>query len=101
MDSIALWPALGITPALREKLMWISPAAIDRVVLALKGKSLTKSGELLKHRIPIRTFYTSEERNISGFIQIETVRHCGQASISSPSPLRCRFRLDLPLLPPQ
>jgi hypothetical protein len=49
MDSIALWPAFGITPAIREKLMSISPAAIgralenDRAAPALRGKSLTKS----------------------------------------------------------
>jgi hypothetical protein len=71
MDYIALWPAFGISPALREKLMRISPATIDR---ALKGKSLTKSAALLKHRIPIRTFYTSQERKLPGFIQINTVR---------------------------
>ncbi|MDR0376266.1 MAG: hypothetical protein LBH70_00565 [Spirochaetaceae bacterium] len=58
MDYIALWPAFGITPAVRKKLMRISPAAIDRILrkdkaaLALKGKSLTKSVGLLKHRIP-------------------------------------------------
>jgi hypothetical protein len=84
MDYIALWPALGISPAVREKLMRISPVAIDRVIrkdkaaLALKSKSLTKSAGLLKHRI--RTFYTFEERKLHGFIQIDTVHHCGQAA---------------------
>ena len=70
MDYIALWPAFGITPSIREKLLTISPATI---ALALKGKSLTKPGQLLKHRIPIRTFYTSAERKLPGFIQIATV----------------------------
>jgi hypothetical protein len=41
--------------------------------LALKEKSLTKPGDILKHRIPIRTFYTSQERNLPAFIQIDTV----------------------------
>jgi hypothetical protein len=68
--------------------MRISPAAIDRApkndraALALKGKSLTKYADILKHRIPIRTFYTSEERKLPGFIQIDTVHHCGQAASS-------------------
>jgi hypothetical protein len=31
-DYIALWPAFGITPAVREKLMRISPAAVDRAL---------------------------------------------------------------------
>jgi hypothetical protein len=52
----------------------------DRAALALRGKSLTKSAGLLKHRIPIRTFYTSQERKLLGFIQIDTVHHCGQAT---------------------
>ncbi|MDR0709568.1 MAG: hypothetical protein LBF77_05845 [Spirochaetaceae bacterium] len=78
LPFIALWPAFGITPEIREKLMKISPATIDRdlkkdrAAMALKGKSLTKPGEILKHRIPIRTFYTSEERKLPGFIQIDT-----------------------------
>jgi hypothetical protein len=74
MDYIALWPTFGISPAVRKKLMRISPATIDRALkndkaaLALKGKSLTKSAGFLKHRIPIRTFYTSEEGKLPGFI---------------------------------
>jgi hypothetical protein len=66
--------------------MKISPATIDRALkkdkaaLALKGKSLTKPGDILKHRIPIRTFYTSQERKLPGFIQIDTVHHCGQTT---------------------
>jgi hypothetical protein len=84
MDYIAQWPAFGITPAIREKLMTISPATIDRALkkdkaaLRLKGKSLTKSKDPLKSRIPIRTFYSSEERKTPGFIQVDTVHHCGQ-----------------------
>jgi hypothetical protein len=84
MDYIARWPAFGITPDIREKLMRISPATIDRALkkdkAALKGKSLTNPGTLLKHRIPIRTFYTSDERKLPGFFQIDTVHHCGQAT---------------------
>jgi transposase InsO family protein len=34
----------------------------------------------LKSRIPIRAFYTSQERGTPGFWQIDTVRHCGQAA---------------------
>jgi hypothetical protein len=44
----------------------------DRAALAFKGKSLTKPGDIPKHRIPIRTFYTSAERKLPGFIQIDT-----------------------------
>ncbi|MDR2741540.1 MAG: hypothetical protein LBB98_05220 [Treponema sp.] len=78
MPFIAFWPAFGITSAVREKLLVISPASIDRslkkdkAALALKGKSLTKPGDLLKHRVLIRTLYTLQERKLPGFIQIDT-----------------------------
>ena len=86
MSYIAQWPAFGITGEIAEKLKKISPASIDRYLkkdkqaLRLKGKSLTKPMDSLKSRIPIRTFYTSEERKKPGFWQIDTVHHCGQAT---------------------
>jgi hypothetical protein len=86
MDYIASWPAFGITADIKAKLLTISPATIDRALkkdkaaLALKGKCLTKPGHFLKNRIPIRTFYSSLERKLPGFIQIDTVHHCGQTT---------------------
>ena len=77
MPFIAQWPAFNITPEIAEKLKTISPASIDRYLkkdkaaLALKGESLTKPLHSLKSRIPIRTFYTSEERKTPGFWQID------------------------------
>jgi hypothetical protein len=86
MTYIAQWPAFGITGEIAEKLKKISPAPIDRYLkkdrqaLRLKGKSLTKPIASLKSRIPIRTFYTSEERKKPGFWQTDTVHHCGQTT---------------------
>ena len=86
MTDIASWPAFGITPEIAEQLTRISPATIDRYLkkdkaaLRLKGKSLTKPLASLKSRIPIRTFYSGEERKTPGFWQIDTVHHCGQAT---------------------
>jgi hypothetical protein len=86
MAYIAQWPAFAITEEIAEKLKKISPASIDRYLkkdkqaLRLKGKSLTKPLDSLKSRIPIRTFYTTEERKKPGFWQIDTVHHCGQAT---------------------
>ena len=86
MVYIAQWPAFNISKETAEKLKKISPATIDRYLkkdkekLRLKGKSLTKSLDSLKSRIPIRTFYSSEERKKPGFWQIDTVHHCGQAT---------------------
>ena len=87
MAFIALWPTFGITIEIAEKLKKISPATIDRYLkkdkaeLRVKGKSLTKPIKSLKSRIPIRTYYSSEERETSGFWQIDTVHHCGQVTI--------------------
>ncbi|MCL2026726.1 MAG: DDE-type integrase/transposase/recombinase [Leptospirales bacterium] len=87
MAYISQWPAFEITNAIAEKLEKISPSTIDRHLkkdkqaLRLKGKSLTKPIDSLKSRIPIRTFYTPQERIKSGFWQIDTVHHCGQATV--------------------
>jgi transposase InsO family protein len=87
MPFIARWPAFGITSGIAEKLIRISPATIDRRLkkdkeaLRLKGKSLTKPLDSLKSRIPIRTFYTTQERKKPGFWQIDTVHHCGHATL--------------------
>jgi hypothetical protein len=109
-DYIALWPAFGITPDIREKLMRISPAAVDRALkndraaLALKGKSLTKSAGLIKYRIPIRTFHAFRERKLPGSIRtfhgspLRTGRF--RPVYHHPHRHRCRFRLDLPVFPP-
>src|SRR5215469_16021696 len=84
MHFIEKWPAFGISGEIAEKLKKISPSSIDRYLkkdkesLRLKGKSLTKPINSLKSRIPIRTFYSSQERKKPGFWQVDTVHHCGQ-----------------------
>jgi hypothetical protein len=50
--------------------------------MKLNGKSLTKPINGLKSRIPIRTFYSRDERKIPGFWQIDTVLHRGAAAFS-------------------
>ncbi len=58
---------LTLTPQQRTHLRSMSPATIDRKLagerrrLALKGRSRTKPGTLLKHHIPIRTFSEWDE----------------------------------------
>jgi hypothetical protein len=55
MPFIAAWTAFGITAEIREKLMAISPATIDRALkedrkkLTVRGISDTKPGKLLKN----------------------------------------------------
>jgi hypothetical protein len=74
--------AFRISPLVRELMLKVSPAAIDRLLkgdkkkLAFKGKSGTKPGNLLKKQIPIRTYYADSDKK-PGFFEIDTVHHCG------------------------
>ena len=69
----------------REKLMRISASTIDRLLApereksALKGRSHTKPGTLLKHQIPIRTFSQWDDAT-PGFLEIDLVGHEGGSS---------------------
>ena len=76
---------LGINEVIRDKLIKVSPATIDRILasqrkkLTIKGRSHTRAGNLLKHQIPIRTFFDWDERK-PGFFELDTVAHDGGSS---------------------
>lgn len=82
IDHLALASQLVITPERKKKLVTISPATIDRLLKEHKkrpvgkGKSYTKPGTLLKHKIPIRTFADWNE-NKTGFTEMDLVGHDG------------------------
>lgn len=73
---------IQMSPATEEKLLRISASTIDRVLAAdrkkqaLKGRSGTKPGTLLKHQIKIRTFSEWNEQK-PGFVEIDLVGHDG------------------------
>jgi hypothetical protein len=73
---------IQLTPATEAKLLRISASTIDRVLAvdrkkqALKGRSGTKPGTLLKHQIKIRTFSEWNEQK-PGFVEIDLVGHDG------------------------
>jgi len=73
---------LKLTEDVRTQLISISPATIDRILRPwrsrdkLHGISMTKSGTLLKHQIPVRTFADWEE-TAPGFFEADLVAHCG------------------------
>src|SRR5450759_371676 len=73
---------IALDAATRQKLFSISPATIDRLLaperrkFALRGRSGTKPGTLLKHQIPIRTFAEWNEAR-PGFVEIDLVGHDG------------------------
>lgn len=67
----------------RRKLLEISPATIDRILLRERrkmtrlGLSTTKPGKLLKKHVPIKTNQWDETK--PGFIEADTVAHCGNS----------------------
>jgi len=75
-------PELSIDTSVKDKLLTISPATIDRILkperkkLTLKSRSKTKPGTLLKKHIPIRTYFDWDERK-AGFFELDTVGHDG------------------------
>ena len=79
-------PQLEIDDQVQQKLRRVSPATIDRILsperkkLVLKGRSHTRAGTLLKHQIPIRTFFEWDERK-PGFFEMDTVAHDGGNSL--------------------
>lgn len=73
---------IQIDEPVREKLLSISAATVDRMLAnvkreyRLKQRTHTKPGTLLKHQIPIRTFSDWDE-NEPGFMEADLVGHDG------------------------
>ncbi len=73
---------LRLTPEVRQKLLSMSAATIDRLLahdrrhLEIKGRTGTKPGTLLKNTIPIRTFADWDDTR-PGFLEIDLVAHDG------------------------
>jgi hypothetical protein len=76
---------LRVSRSVADKLVNISPATIDRLLeperakAAIKGRSRTKPGTLLKHQIPVRTFADWNEME-PGFLEMDLVAHDGGSS---------------------
>jgi hypothetical protein len=82
IDHLELHGELELSPTVRNKLLTISAATVDRLLgpvrrkLQIKGRSHTKPGTLLKHQIPIRTFAQWDDAR-PGFLEIDLVGHEG------------------------
>ena len=71
-----------LTPAVREKVLGISAAQVDRLLAphkagARRGRCGTKPGGLLKHQIPIRT--DNWDVTVPGYLEADTVANCGNS----------------------
>ncbi len=72
---------LELSKEVKNKLLSLSSATADRLLKqerrkAIKGKSTTRPGSLLKKHIPVRTF--ADWNNVRpGFLEGDLVAHCG------------------------
>lgn len=74
---------LSLSSSVREKLLAVSAATVDRLLaderhrlLLPRGRSSTRPGTLLKHQIPVRTFADWDDTDI-GFMEMDLVSHDG------------------------
>ncbi|MDI6810016.1 MAG: hypothetical protein QME66_13810 [Candidatus Eisenbacteria bacterium] len=73
---------LRLSKQMRRLLVSVSASTADRLLTAerrrheLKGRSGTKPGSLLKHKIPICTFADWDDARV-GFLQVDLVQHEG------------------------
>jgi hypothetical protein len=72
---------LRVTQEIRDKLLRISPATVDRLLQNERrrhagGVSHTKTGTLLKNQIQVRTFADWDDVS-PGFFEVDLVAHCG------------------------
>ena len=85
IDALERHNEIIFDQSLKDKLLKISPATIDRLLkhsktgLAFKGKSTTKPGSLLKKNIPLRLGNQWDDA-IPGFVEIDLVAHCGDTT---------------------
>jgi len=76
------WREIKLSSKVREKLLKISAAIIDRLLtdtrkrFRIKGRPTTRPGSLLKKSIPIRTFADWDEAK-PGFFEVDLVSHHG------------------------
>lgn len=73
--------ALALEGAVREHLLQMSAATIDRRLRPFRlqqrrGLGTTKPGTLLKQQVPVQTYTPWDEQRL-GFVEIDLVAHCG------------------------
>jgi len=84
LESLTCHGEMKVGKRKKALLLRISSATADRLLvserkrIALKGRSRTKPGTLLKHQIPIRT-WADWDNTVPGFLEIDSVHHCGDS----------------------
>lgn len=75
---------LSLPADVRERLLTMSPATADRLLYRERHPagstiSTTRRGKLLKHQIPVRTFFDWNDL-APGFVEADLVAHCGESA---------------------
>ncbi|MDA2931177.1 hypothetical protein MYX84_14740 [Acidobacteria bacterium AH-259-O06] len=82
LEALERHGELKISPEVRQKLLSVSAATIDRMLapekkkLRLKARSGTKPGTLLRQQVAVRTFADWDEAR-PGFVEVDLVAHEG------------------------
>ena len=85
LDALERHEGWRLDPAVRQRVLAVSPATADRLLAAARrgpkprGLSATRPGTLLKRHIPIRTFADWNE-GMAGFTEADLVAHCGETT---------------------
>src|SRR5438067_1814193 len=78
---------LALPEKVRKRLLTMSPATADRFLYRKRHPeglppSTTHPGKLLKHQIPVRTFFDWNDM-APGFVEADLVAHCGERAEGS------------------
>ncbi len=88
VDTLRTLGELDIGEQMRDTLLAVSPATVDRLLKAerkkhqIRGSSLTHPDSLLKRQIPVRTF-ADWDNVVPGFVEADLVGHDGGSAYSS------------------
>jgi hypothetical protein len=87
VDALERFGHISLVGEVRERLLAMSPATADRLLYherhpAGSSISTTRRGKLLKHQIPVRTFFDWNDL-APGFVEADLVAHCGDKSEGS------------------
>ncbi len=80
IEALERFGEIELTPEVRSKLLAMSASTADRMLravrarLEVKGRSGTKPGSLLKHKIAVRTFADWDDHR-PGFCEVDLVGH--------------------------
>ncbi|HCL90035.1 MAG TPA: hypothetical protein DHW70_01730 [Candidatus Atribacteria bacterium] len=78
IPALERWGEIKLNPKVREKLLKMSVATIDRLLsdtrkkYRIRGRSTTRPGTLLKKSVPIRTF-TDWDEKVPGFFEVDYI----------------------------